>query len=457
MRLPVAPPDWLRKLENFVSRHQRKRRRCAIFIIRTKSIQEILIVEKPCIRHNVLDAATSLHTQKPDRQNQASKVGPVAVRSLQTEPFLFYTGAMKSEKHISAIVAGALCILFLCIRARGSLFSPQFWAEDGVIFWYQQASLGSLAVLKPYAGYFIITPRIIAAISSFFDPSLAPRYFVFGCLVATFWAAYTAADAVDNRMLGVALAVGLMLPPVGSGEVFMNITNLQWLMAPTLALLCVSKNVSSNQRIYAAIAGMTGPFSAILLPVSFYRVVRHCDMLSATLTICGLFQLACIILTGTVPMPKGQGTISGLIGVMAFRPFLYRSLCAGLGVLVIVASFQPQMRSLRMAALWLGLAILVSTTFRFVPNPSSLDNEAAGARYFYVPRVALIWCALSIATIGWKNAALATAFIGSLVLAGPEYLIRPPLPDAHWSEQYNSGARSVAISPPGWNVPIPGR
>ena len=383
--------------------------------------------------------------------------GAVAVRSLQTEPFLFYTGAMTPEKHISAIVAGALCILLLCIRARGSLLSPQFWAEDGVIFWYQQASLGSLAVLKPYAGYLLAAPRIIAAISSLFDPSLAPRYFVFGCLVATFWAAYTAADAIDNTMLGVALAVGLMLPPVGSGEVFMNVTNLQWLMAPTLALLCVSKNVSSNQKVYAAVASLTGPFSVMLLPFAFYRFYRHCDVLSVILMCGGLLQLAVIFAFGTIPMPVGGGTVSGLVGVMAFRPFLYRSLCAGLGVLVIIASFQPKMREIRLVALWLGLAILVSTTIRFLPSPSSLDNEGSGARYFYVPRVALIWCALSIATIGWKNAALATAFIGSLVLAGPEYLIRPPLPDAHWSEQYNSGARSVAISPPGWNVPIPGR
>ena len=136
---------------------------------------------------------------------------------------------------------------------------------------------------------------------------------------------------------------------------------------------------------------------------------------------------------------------------------MFSTICMGLGTTLLMASLQATLRDFRLVLIYLAAAVTVATFFRFLNAPLALDVESAGARYFYIPRVAAIWCALSIAFIDWKNAALATAFILSLEFAGLDHLSKPSLPEAEWARHYRAGEANIQISPPGWKVDIPKR
>ena len=43
---------------------------------------------------------------------------------------------------LAPLIAGILGVFVLYLRTPSGFISPQFWAEDGVIFWYQHAVWG---------------------------------------------------------------------------------------------------------------------------------------------------------------------------------------------------------------------------------------------------------------------------------------------------------------------------
>ena len=86
-------------------------------------------------------------------------------------------------------------------------------------------------------------------------------------LLLSVWSAITVATCVESRRLGALLAVGLFLPPVHAGEVFGYMINIQWILAPTLALFLLTSS-SPNHFVFAALAGLTGPFSIFLAPIA---------------------------------------------------------------------------------------------------------------------------------------------------------------------------------------------
>ena len=357
------------------------------------------------------------------------------------------------------LMAGVICVFVLYLRARSSFLSPQFWAEDGLVFWSQQATLGWKSIFTPYAGYYHLAPRLVAALSSLFDGGLAPTLYFAGSIVFISWSAATAASCVSKPRLGILLGIGLMLPPIGLGEILGNVTNVQWIMAPTLALVLLPNlnPFSINRIAYASIGALTGPFSIFLVPVAAYRIFKSKDLVGGIILVGALIQFLAILHHAAPPYPPTEGTIQHLVGVLAFRPFMYSTLCAILGFAVILVSMQKAQRDFRCVLLVFAMAVTTATLFRFWKAPLSLDDELVGARFFYIPRVAFIWCAMSIMFIDWRNTALAAAFILSLEFAGFDHLKKTPLPDAEWSKFYKERASRIKISPPGWEVTVPNR
>jgi len=355
---------------------------------------------------------------------------------------------------LAPLIAGILALFVLYLRTPSSFISPQFWGEDGVIFWYQQAVWGWKALFVPEAGYHLLAPRLVAAMSSVFDPAYAPALFFIGYCLLTFWSACTAAASVSDPRLGVMLGVGLMLPPIGLGEILGTVTNIQWVMAPTLALLLLPGTTTVNRAAYSAVSALTGPFSVFLAPIAAYRLLRSRDPVSAIILTACVIQIFAMVKGHTSPYASNEGTIRHLIWVLAYRPFVFSAICMVLGGTLLLASLQKSLRDFRLVLIYLAAAVMVGTLFRFLNAPLSLDAEVSAARYFYIPRVAAIWCALSIA---WKNAALAAAFILSLEFAGLDHLKKPPLPNAEWAKHYRAGEANIQISPPGWKVDIPSR
>ena len=76
------------------------------------------------------------------------------------------------------LLLGALLAALLLLRSPGSLLHPQFWAEDGTLFFQEAFNHGFLAtVLQPASGYLHSFPRLVAGLSLLFPMEQAPLIF----------------------------------------------------------------------------------------------------------------------------------------------------------------------------------------------------------------------------------------------------------------------------------------
>src|SRR5215472_2407952 len=82
----------------------------------------------------------------------------------------------------------ALVFLLLVFRRPDALTNPQFWAEDGVQFFFSQITRGTWASLfRPYAGYLHLIPRLVAAGASPLPARVAPLLYNFSALLIATW------------------------------------------------------------------------------------------------------------------------------------------------------------------------------------------------------------------------------------------------------------------------------
>jgi hypothetical protein len=281
----------------------------------------------------------------------------------------------------------------------------------------------------------------------------------------TAWSAATAAAAVRPTLFGFLLGATLVLLPHASGEILSNIANIQWLFAPTLALVLLSEQKDGrlwwiNSIAFVTIAGLTGPFSALLLPVSLWRFVRLRDAIAVIAIMTGLVQLAVIGLTPAQSVPAGPGTLGHLAQTMLARTFMpyVPNILIG-GALIAISIVTAKFRTLRLGLLYFVFAIMIATFAKFRINPQALDSEFSGPRYFYPPEVALMWCAISLLfteNIGRITGAVYIAFWA--MTYPPMHFRRAPLSDLHWQEHIRELGKheiTIPINPPGWIVTIP--
>jgi len=175
-----------------------------------------------------------------------------------------------------AIAAVWITIFLIRLRAPDVFTHPQMWAEDASLYWLQQYKYGYIMIIKPYAGHLQLLPRLAAQFASFFPYGWAPAVFGMWSVVVTAWAAATISTALCPPWLGLALGATLLLPPHPNGEVFGNITNLQWLTAPAMAVIAGTPPLSGrlgpiNQVCFTVVAALSGPFAIFLVPIFGWR------------------------------------------------------------------------------------------------------------------------------------------------------------------------------------------
>ena len=91
---------------------------------------------------------------------------------------------LKPEHRWTWMLLFAVVLTVLFFRQPGALRHPDFYAEDGAIFFKQQYEEGLIHVLfAKYAGYLHLAPRLIAALTSFFPLEHVPRIYAAICLV----------------------------------------------------------------------------------------------------------------------------------------------------------------------------------------------------------------------------------------------------------------------------------
>ena len=76
------------------------------------------------------------------------------------------------------LLFGTLLAALLLLRSPGSLLHPQFWAEDGTLFFQEAFNRGFLStILQPASGYLHSFPRLVAGFSLLVPMEQAPLVF----------------------------------------------------------------------------------------------------------------------------------------------------------------------------------------------------------------------------------------------------------------------------------------
>ena len=176
-----------------------------------------------------------------------------------------------SEKVMIFALIGALVYL----RMPGRLMNGFLWAEDAPVFLFDANTIGIKSLWHPYAGYLHLLPRIIVYGFGFFIPMAhAPLAFAWTsalilCYCCTF--IFGVIRRSSSFTMGAAFAMTPLLIP-HSGEVWLTVTNLQWVIAPALLLLlweefCTDYCGGRARSLSIALLSLTGPFGMIFFPV----------------------------------------------------------------------------------------------------------------------------------------------------------------------------------------------
>ncbi|MEH2198985.1 hypothetical protein [Nostoc sp.] len=176
-----------------------------------------------------------------------------------------------------------LIVAFILIISRrpDAILNPQFWAEDGTVFYAQAYNNGILNTLfSPYAGYLDTVARLTAAFSMLFSLKSAPLVFnliaiIIQILPVTFLISSRFSKLIPNINYRVCISF-LYLALPGCYEVHANITNTQWRVALLIFMGIIAQSsqalVNLFDIIMIFIGGLTGPFSILIIPIIVFLI-----------------------------------------------------------------------------------------------------------------------------------------------------------------------------------------
>jgi|GEM_PF-3008712 len=189
---------------------------------------------------------------------------------------------MKLKSSYFHLVVFLLCFIIIVSRRTDAILNPQFWAEDGTVFYadaYNRGIFGSFFL--PYAGYLHFFPRLTAALSVAFPLKAAP--FIFNLISITikilpvnFLVSSRFSKLIPNITHRFFISfIYLALP--GCSEINANLTNSQWHLALVLFMIFVTQSPkhfrSLIDYIFILLCGLTGPFSIIIMPIVLFLVI----------------------------------------------------------------------------------------------------------------------------------------------------------------------------------------
>lgn len=187
----------------------------------------------------------------------------------------FWIGLFKSV----LIFLTAFLIIFS--RRPDAILNPQFWAEDGAV-WYSMAyNNGAISsIFVPEASYYQTVSRLVAGFSLYFPLSDAPIIFNLAAvfckiIVVYFLLSSRFSDLIPALPIRILLAfIYLALP--NSYEVNANLTNVQWHLALLSFFILISK--PSEKILWKAfdifvlfLSALSGPLCLFLFPIGLYH------------------------------------------------------------------------------------------------------------------------------------------------------------------------------------------
>lgn len=369
---------------------------------------------------------------------------------------------------------GALLAALLLLRSPGSLLHPQFWAEDGTLFFQEAFNRGFLpTLLQPASGYLHSFPRLIAGLSQFFPMEMAPLVFNLAAFVAQLLPALyllssRMAPLVPSFPARVAAALLLVSLPA-SYETHANLTNSHWHLALTSVCILVAQpaanaRVRALEALGAGLIALTGPFSILLLPLlapRLFKVVKRLAPLRGQVAAVVLAAGAAIQLVfaaasgriGSAAAPTGALSLQEVATVVSMHAFFnavfgingfagfYQALppvAYGLGLLALAfllfVAVRDRVRPLLILFYLAALTVTLSLLFPLNDLRLWLHPEA-GPRYFLFACAFVDFSILRLACSARPSRFVGYALLAAVVAVGvPSDFFHPVQPDVRWSD-----------------------
>lgn len=179
------------------------------------------------------------------------------------------------------VIMFLLAFILIISRRPDAVLNPQFWAEDGTVFYAQAYNNGiTNSLFSPYAGYLHAVPRLTAAFSMLFSLKSAPLVFnliaiIIQILPVNFLISSRFSQLIPNINYRICISFLYIALP-GCYEVHANITNTQWRVALLIFINIITQSsqalVNLFDIIMISIGGLTGPFSILIIPIVVFLI-----------------------------------------------------------------------------------------------------------------------------------------------------------------------------------------
>jgi hypothetical protein len=403
-----------------------------------------------------------------------------------------------SETWLRPWQQGAIFLLACAVivsRRPDAIFHPQFYAEDGHVWFADAYNLGWWhALFRAQDGYFQTFPRLAAALALLAPLSLAPLVLNIAAVVVEALPVNILLSSRSSAWgsLGFrACLAGAYLALPNSREMTISVTSSQWILALCAFLvLAASLHAGSEGRIFRHVfdlavlilCGLTGPFSFFLLPIAGFiawksRTRWHWVRAGA------LFLLALVQAWGLLVVDRGGrspallgataellirilggqiyfATLLGGNGVAASSShlvFILLVLAVIAGTLLVVFCFVHSNIEMRLFFVLTAMLLAASLISPAAYPPHGVTRwqllaEVPGIRYWYFPTLACVWSVLwlSRSRIEALKAA-AIVLLCAMCFGVVRDWKQPALRDLGFGES----ARSFQAAPPGTIVDLP--
>ncbi len=388
-------------------------------------------------------------------------------------------------------LAYSLIVVVLFYRRPDAFYHAQFWAEEGTVFFKEAYEQGFSSLFNTCAGYYHLVPRLLASLLVLISIPLEYIPFLFcyawlGVLFLIIW--YVWQRLSFNSLQKLFLSVAVVLIPLQS-EVFMNQTNMQWVMVLFPIIIFSSQDEEKNNRwfyldiVVLTLAGLTGPNFTVLLPLFLFllfsaKTNNRKKLLYVLSILIGVIGLLALIHHGSVNRAEGHFTLLNkgfvqyvfvqyaflFIGKLAFKiPFLVMYL----GVISIVGLYiyalkqsliNYKQNKFLFICLITSLLFLGTTLIAYRNEPSLLSPYYRGVRNFYIPALLFVWALMQF-LFSHKHAT--KLLIGLIVLFSIELILfvgvfkLEQFDVKPYSEKlYHSNSISIPVNPNGWFIEL---
>ncbi|MFL6451877.1 MAG: hypothetical protein ACJ746_30055 [Bryobacteraceae bacterium] len=387
----------------------------------------------------------------------------------------------------SLVLIFFIATLAVVSRRPDAIFNPQFFAEDGNVWFAEAYNNGwARALAITHTGYFQTLPRLGAALALAVPLERAPLVMnLVGLVLQVAPAVFllsTRADRWAPLRIRVLMSLAYLALP-NTSELNVSITEAQWHLALLACLVVLARPPESRAGIVfdvtvLALCGLTGPFCIVLFPAAFIvwwkertrwrravaaalgsaAVVQGISLLSsavqtrASMPLGASFNLLCRILVSQIFLAPLFGMNS------AFRrsdSYVYSLTFVGIALLIyccVRARLEWKLFIVFSALIFAGSMITPQASY---DQPQWVALAGAwGTRYWFFPMLAFVWCLLWYAGVAKNRGLKIFAIFALLIMCTrvPRYWRFKAYTDLHFSSEVRN---KFDPAPPGTVVSLP--